>query len=185
MAERPPPDEKASATTASDDAYLAVARVVSAHGIHGDVRCALLTDFPERFKRGLHLYLGDKRKLHEVERARVDRKGIVLKLSDVEDRVAAEALRGALLAVEEKDAVRLPRGTYFWHQIIGLRVRTTEGEVLGTVAEILETGSADVYVVRPDPPAQGELLLPAITDVVQNIDIEQGEITVVLIEGLG
>ncbi len=180
MADRPSSD-----ATPLDDAYLAVARVVGAHGLRGEVRCSLLTDFPDRFKRGLRLYVGDRREVREVERARVDRKGVVLKLSDVENRDDAEALCGALLAVADKDAVRLPRGTYFWHQIIGLRVRTTDGQALGTVADILETGSADVYIVRPDPPAQGELLLPAIKDVVQKIDLEAGEMTVTLIEGLG
>jgi 16S rRNA processing protein RimM len=184
MADRPLPDET-SPQDAAQDAYLAVARVVAAHGVRGDVRCAILTDFPERFKRGLGIFVGAKRVPHQIERARLDHKGVVLKLSEVDDRDAAEALRGAELCVAEKDAVRLPRGTYFWHQIIGLRVRTTEGQVLGTVADILETGSADVYVVQPDPPAQGELLLPAIKDVVQNIDLRQGEITVALIEGLG
>ncbi len=168
-----------------EDAYLAVARVVAAHGIRGEVRCSLLTDFPERFKKGLRLYVGDERTPHEVERARVDRKGVVLKLTAVDQRSDAEALRGALLCVTETDAVRLPRGSYFWHEIIGLRVRTTDGRYLGKVAEIMETGSADVYVVRPDPPARGELLLPAIKDVVRAIDLGQGEMTVTLIEGLG
>ncbi len=179
MADRSVPD-----AAPPDDGYLAVARVVAAHGIRGDVRCSLLTDFPERFKRGLRLYVGDERAPHEVERARVDRKGVLLKLSGVDRRDDAETLRGALLCVAEKDAVRLPRGSYFWHDIIGLRVRTTEGRELGKVAEIMETGSADVYVVRPDPPDRGELLLPAIKDVVQKIDLEQGEMTVALIEGL-
>ena len=180
MADRPPSDGMPT-----DDAYLAVARVVAAHGIRGEVRCALLTDFPDRFKRGLRVFVGAERVIYEVDRARLDKKGVVLKLSGVEERDAAEALRGQELAVAEKDAVRLPRGTYFWHQVIGLRVRTTEGQALGTVADILETGSADVYVVRRDSPEEGELLLPAIKDVVQKIDLRRGEMTVTLIEGLG
>jgi 16S rRNA processing protein RimM len=167
------------------DGYLAVAHVVGVHGIRGDLRCVLLTDFPDRFKRGLRIFLGDEHSPHEVERARLERNRVVLKLNGVDSRTDAEALRGATIFVAEGDAVRLPRGSYFWHQIIGLRVRTAGGKVLGTVAEIIETGSNDVYVVRRSPPDSGELLLPAIKDVVRKIDLARGEITVELLEGLG
>jgi 16S rRNA processing protein RimM len=180
MADHPAPDVPAPA-----DGYLAVARIVGAHGIRGEVRCALLTDFPERFKRGLHVFLGDERNAREVERARLERNRVLLKLNGVDSRTDAEALRGATIFVAEADAVRLPRGSYFWHQIIGLRVRTTDGRALGSVAEIIETGSNDVYVVRGKPPDHGELLLPAIKDVVRKIDLARGEITVELLEGLG
>jgi 16S rRNA processing protein RimM len=104
-----------------------------------------------------------------------------LKLAGIDDRTAAEAMRGALVRVPIEQAVELPPGSYFWHEIVGLRVQDTRGRALGTVAEVLATGSNDVYVVRS---AEGELLLPAIKDVVRAIDREHGVMTVELIPGL-
>jgi 16S rRNA processing protein RimM len=179
MADRPPAEPSADAAD-----YLVVAHVAAAHGVRGDVRCVLVTDFPERFKPGLQVYLSEDHIPYEVERARVDRNRVILKLVGVDSRDDAEALRGKTVFVPETDAVRLPRGAYFWHQIIGLRVRTTSGELLGSVAAIMETGANDVYVVRKEPPERGELLLPAIKDVIKKIDLRRGEITVELLEGL-
>jgi len=105
-----------------------------------------------------------------------------LKLAGIEDRTAAETLRGALVRVPIEQAVRLPPGSYFWHEIVGLHVQDTRGRALGSVAEVLPTGSNDVYVVRS---AEGDLLLPAIKDVVRAIDRERGVMTVELIPGLG
>jgi 16S rRNA processing protein RimM len=164
--------------------YLVVAHVVGAHGVHGDLRCVLVTDFPKRFKPGLQVYLSDAHVPYEVERARVDRNRVILKLIGVDSRNDAEGLRGKTVFVPETAAVRLPRGTYFWHQIVGLRVRTADGQALGSVAEVMETGANDVYVVRKEPPERGELLIPAIKDVIKKIDLKRGEITVELLEGL-
>lgn len=166
-------------------AYLDVARVVRAHGVRGELRCELLTDFPRRFKPGLRVFVGEEHTPYVVERARLQRGHLLLKLAGVESRSEAEALQGAIVRVSESDAVRLPRGSYFWHQIIGLQVRTTDGQVLGSVIDILQTGSNDVYVVRREAAGQGDLLLPAIRDVIQTIDLDRGEMTVRLLEGLG
>ena len=77
--------------------------------------------------------------------------------------------------------MQLPPDSFFWHQIIGLTVRTVDGQELGKIAEIMETGSNDVYVVKSD---ERELLLPAIKDVVREIDLTSGVMTVELLEGL-
>lgn len=161
--------------------YLAVARVVGAHGIRGEVRCEVITDFPERLKRTERLYLGEDHTPIAIERARLDRHGAILKLGGVASRDDAERLRGRMLYVAEADAVKLPGDSYFWHQIIGLRVRSDAGEDLGQVAEIIPTGSNDVYVVRADG---REILLPAIKDVVREIDLAGGIMTVHMMEGL-
>ena len=86
-----------------------------------------------------------------------------------------------MLYVPVSEAVPLPGDSYFWHQIIGLKVRSDAGQELGEVADIMQTGSNDVYVVRKD---STELLLPAIKDVVQEIDLTGGVMTVHLMEGL-
>ena len=127
------------------------------------------------------MLVGDSDELRRVERQRLHGDRVILKLAGIDDRTAAEAMRGALVRVPIEQAVKLPPGSYFWHEIVGLRVQDTRGRALGTVAEVLATGSNDVYVVRS---AEGELLLPAIKDVVRAIDREHGVMTVELIPGL-
>jgi len=165
----------------SPEPFLAVARIVSAHGIHGEVRCEIITDFPERFRRTTQLYAGDQHVPLVVERVRLDKHRAILKLAGIDTRDAAERLRGQILSVPEAEAVKLPPGTYFWHDIVGMTVRTGAGDEVGVVEEILPTGGNDVYVVRT--PA-GEVLIPAIKDVVRGIDLVNGVMTVELIEGL-
>ena len=163
------------------DSFLAVARIAAAHGVRGEVRCEVLTDFPDRFASTKHVYGGADRHIISIVRVRRVRTGVLLKLEGVDTRNDAEQLRGMVLYVKDTDAVSLPADTYFWHQIVGLHVRTLDGQELGVIADILPTGSNDVYVVRGDG---REILLPAIHDVVRNIDLDNGCMTVELLEGL-
>ncbi len=162
--------------------FLAVARVLSPHGVRGEVRCQLLTDFPERFARTRELFIDLGNRRLSVERSRLQRGNVILKLVGFESRSDAGTLAGKELLVPESEAVRLPSDTYFWHQIVGLKVETLAGESLGRVAEILRTGANDVYVVRGEQ--QREVLIPAVDDVVREIDLERGVVVIDPIEGL-
>lgn len=180
------------------DAFLVVARVLRAHGTGGEVSCEIVTEFPQRFRRTKRLFLtppagpgrgeplaGATPRPYAVSRARITphrgHSGVILSLEGVPDRDAAEALRGWLVQVPEGEAWKLPSGRFYWHQIVGLRVVTTEGEELGTVSEILETGANDVYVVKG---SGGERLIPAIKQVVTEIAPDRGEMVVSLIPGM-
>jgi len=116
-----------------------------------------------------------------LERHRLQGGRLILKLEGIEDRPAAETLRGALIRVPLCQAVKLPPGTYYWHEILGLLVQDESGRQLGNVVDILQTGSNDVYVVEAE---KGQLLLPAIKDVVRSVDLKRGEMIVELIPGL-
>jgi 16S rRNA processing protein RimM len=147
----------------------------------------VLTDFPRRFASTARVFLsaggpsGTSRQAFTVQRARLQGHFVLLKLEGLDTRAAAERWRNALVDVPAEERVPLPRGHYFWEDIIGLTVRTEDGEELGRVREILETGANDVYVVDTE---RGELLVPAIKDVVKRIDPEQGEMVVELLEGM-
>jgi 16S rRNA processing protein RimM len=106
---------------------------------------------------------------------------VVLKLAGVGDASAAAKLRNADLHVPIEEAVPLPDGQYYVHQIVGLEVWTDTGRLLGPVMEVLRTGSNDVYVVRS---GKGELLLPAIDQVVKQVDLPERRIVVSLLPGL-
>ena len=173
-----------------DPSFLTVARVARPHGAAGDLACEIITEFPQRFRRVKHLYLAAARSgqpptRREVQRARLARRGqtdqLLLKLDGVDDRNAAEALRGALVQVPESQAWKLPRGRFYQHQIVGLQAISTHGRHLGQVRDVLETGANDVYVVQT---TSGELLLPAVKDVVKEISPERGVMVVELLPGM-
>jgi 16S rRNA processing protein RimM len=145
------------------------------------LKCRIVTDFPaRRFRRGNTVVVDGVS--HTIEKARVQALTVLLKLEDVPDRDAAETFRGKEIQIRVEDAVALPKGQYFWHQVIGLRVEdATTHEPLGEVADILETGANDVYVVRG---GRGEILVPAIKDVVKEIDPAAGRMLIQPLPGL-
>ena len=152
---------------------MAVGQVAAPWGVRGDVKVLPLTDFPERFQRAAALWVRGRR--HEVRRSRWSRGLVYLRLVGIDSRDSAEELRDALLEVPESDLTPLPEGQYYRFQVIGLEVRTPEGRSLGRVVEIIATGSNDVYVVRGGP---RELLIPAIEDVVLEVDVQGGRLVV-------
>lgn len=184
-ADRAPAPSGAAAGGAPEElpGRLAVARVVAPHGIRGEVKAELLTDFPERFRRLKRVFVGaSDRALHLVRhRLDEDERFVYLSFKEITDRTAAEALRNQLLTIPEAEAVPLPEGHYYVHQIVGLRVITDTGEELGRVRDVLHTGANDVYVI--DGP-RGEVLLPAIPEVILDVDLDQGILRVHLLEGL-
>jgi len=138
-----------------------------------------LTDFPERFEPGCSLYVDGV--AYAVERCRWHRGKAYIRLSGIDSATAAEALRQRFLEVPEEELKPLSEGEYYQFQIVGLDVRTTEGQPLGKVTQILSTASNDVFVVRGEG---GELLIPALEDVIKAIDLDGGWMEVELVEGL-
>ena len=162
-----------------------VGKIVNTHGIRGDVRVMPTTDFVvERFAKGQDLYLqqaGEPLKLI-VESARQHKGFILVKFVGYDNINDVQAFRDHELMVSGKDQQPLEDGQYYYHQIIGLSVKTVDGEELGTIKEILSPGANDVWVVQRD--GKKDLLLPVIDDVVKDVDLDAGEVTVELMEGL-
>ncbi len=158
-----------------------MAQVLGAHGIRGELKCRIVTDFPSRrFKRGNTVLI--RGEPHKVQGARIQGGTVLLKLEDVSDRDVAVALRGAEIEVPTEQAVSLPKGQFYWHQVIGLRVEdATSHEPLGEVTDIIETGANDVYIVKGN---KGEILVPAIKDVVKQIDPAAGRMLIQPLPGM-
>ena len=150
-------------------------------GVRGEVKVEILTDWPERFALLEYVYLGEGAIPYRLEWFRLHRRYALLKVAGCDDRNAAEALREQLVQIPPGEAMPLDEDEYYVHQIEGLEVWTDEGESLGRVVEVLFTGSNEVYVVRGP---QGEVLIPAIADVVLQVDLEGGKLIVRLMEGL-
>jgi 16S rRNA processing protein RimM len=159
------------------DGLIAVGRIAAPHGLRGEVRVHLETDFPHRFETLREAYVvhdGIARRVG-LSGARPHRGGLLLTLEGVGDVEAAARLRGAIIAVPREDLVPLPAGEYYIFDIIGLRVRTVDGRDLGTVAEVMRGAAHDIYVVRGDA---GEWLVPARRAVVRQIDVAAREMVV-------
>ncbi len=161
--------------------YLIIGRVLKPWSYHGELKIEILTEFPNRFASLRQVFLGDDAKSFSVERARLHGNAALLKLTGIDSSEAGDKLRGLLVQVAVEDAVKLPKGKLYIYQLIGLRVVTVDGAALGEIAEVLDTGANDVYIVRE---GNREILIPAIEDVVKEISLERGEIVVKLMEGL-
>jgi 16S rRNA processing protein RimM len=160
------------------DEPIVVARITAAHGIRGEVKAEPLTDFPERFERGSKLWLAGIERT--VEQGRWQGRGVILKLRGIDTRNDAEALRGEVLTVPELAELD-EEGAFYIHDLIGLRVEDTTGAELGKLHDVITTGATDVYVIRG---LGGELLLPALDDVVTSVDLKARRIVVDVPEGL-
>lgn len=163
--------------------YFAIGRIVGAHGIRGEVKVTVMTDYPERFRPGARIYLGMAEACAptEIQTVRAHKGVLLVKLSTVPDRNLAETLQGQYLLIPADQAMPLAEHEYYVHDLIGLAVESTAGEALGVLTEILFTGANDVYVVVG--PA-GETLLPALRDVIIGVDLAARKMTVALPPGL-
>ena len=159
--------------------YVAIGRVGAPWGVRGAVRTLPLTDRRRQLAAGRTVTVAGEPRT--IVSARWQKGMVYLRFSGIDDREAASALRGRLLAVEESELPPLPEGHYYRFQLIGLAVISTDGEELGRVTEVLSTGANDVYVVRGD---RGELLLPATDEVVREIDLEAGRMLIEALPGL-
>lgn len=170
-----------SAGSQNRPSHLVIGRILAPHGVKGEVQAEILTDFPDRFGSLKTVYLGEEFHSVVIEGHRFHKNRVILKLAGFKDRNEARALRGKLIYVPVEEGMPLKEDEYYLYQIVGLEVWTNEGKFLGCVDEILFTGGNDVYVVRD---GDQEVLIPAVSDVVKEVDISEGRLTVQLMEGL-
>jgi len=164
------------------DSFLVIGEITKPHGVRGEVRVLPHTDLPERFTWLETVYLGEHNPQPvAVEGARLHKGMVLLKLSGYDYRDQAETLRGQWLQIPESEAIPLEEGEFYLYQLEGLQVLTDDGRYLGTVAQIIETGANNVFVVRD---GSQEYLIPQITDVVREINFDEGRIIIQPLPGL-
>ncbi len=172
---------------APEPRFLVIGQVVGAHGVLGELKVQILTEDARRFGLLEQVYVGledEEPVAWSLEGYRLHTGRALLKLKGCDDRTAAAAMRGYLVQVPREEAIPLEEGEYFEHQILGLEVWTSAGELLGEVVDILYTAANEVYVVQGPNLGRRELLIPAIEDVVLEVDLEAGRLVVELLEGL-
>ncbi|MFH0991429.1 MAG: ribosome maturation factor RimM [bacterium] len=164
--------------------YIAIGKIVKSVGIRGEVKILPLTDDPERFFTVSAVWVGapaEPLKRHFIDSVRSDNKGVVLTLRGINDRTAADGQRNKFLFVPDSDSVAPRKGSYFIHDIIGMKVFTEENRELGVVEDVYQLPANDVWVVKR---GRNEIFLPAINDVIKSIDVQEKVIVIRMVEGL-
>jgi 16S rRNA processing protein RimM len=159
--------------------FIAIGEILSPWGTEGQLKIRVITDFPERFSPLSSVYI--KHKPMTIRSAIWQKDRVIIKLDSIDSYQKAKALQGQLIEIHHSQLKPLPDGQYYHFQLIGLEVRTTNGESLGNISQVLVTTGNDVYVVEG---SQGDILIPAVEGVVKSIDIKQGHMIIEAIEGL-
>ncbi len=162
--------------------YIVIGTVIASHGLRGAVVVYPETDFPERFATGAKMYLGDGDEQLTVRQSRpYKRDRLLVEFEEILSRDRAEKMRRRVLTIEGSAAATLDENSNYIFELEGMDVVTDEGERLGQLKQVLVTGANDVYVVAGPG---GEILLPAIREVILQVDVPGQRMVVHLLPGL-
>ena len=157
--------------------FLEAGQIVNTHGVRGEVKIQPWADSAE-FLRGLKkLYINGE--AYKLRGSFVHKECLIASLEGVDDVNAAMTLKGKTVCIDRAD-VKLPKGKYFLSDILGAKVVTEDGAEVGTLADVIENPTQNVYVVR----GETEHLIPAVPEFIRSVDTENGIVTVHLIEGM-
>ena len=165
--------------------YFEIGKITGTHGIRGTMRVFPTTEDPSRFERlkEIIVEIRGKRETFHIQKVAFHKQFVLLTVKEITDINVAELYKNGRILIPDAMAIPLGEDEYYNRDLYGLKVVTEEGEELGEITEIFPTGSNDVYVVKKDGKVK-ELLLPAIKDCIKNVDLENGVMTVKLLEGL-
>ena len=163
----------------SEIEFITIGEILAPWGNRGKLKVRSMTDFPQRFSPSSTIYIN--RQPATVDSVEWRKGKVIIKLNTIDSPEHAQKLRGQLVEISASQVYTLPEGQYYHFQLIGLEVWTIEGELLGTIADILTADSNDNYVVRQ---ANSEILIPAIEDVVKSIDLDKKRLVIEPIKGL-
>lgn len=160
--------------------------IASTHGLHGEVNVFPTTQDPQRFKKLkkviLHTNRGEEILL-DVQSARFFKKFVIVKFKQFDNINDVEKFRGCELTIDRKDAIKLEEGEYYCADLIGLRIIDEDGNELGTLSDVIQTGANDVYEM--DRKDGGEkVYIPVIRDCILEIKPEEGYIKIHVMDGL-
>lgn len=164
--------------------FLEIGQIVNTFGVKGMVKVVPFTDNVERFEQLKSVFLEKNNKIEEkeVEETKYHKNMILVRFKNIETIEEAEKYVNAYLKVDRENAIKLEDDEYFIADLLGSQVYTDENELLGKLEDIYNTGSNDIYVIKDEKGKQ--ILLPAIADVIKNIDVENQKIIVHILEGL-
>ena len=158
--------------------------ITQTHGVHGEVKVFPTTDDPERFLNLKYVFLDtgrEKMKL-TIQSVKFFKQFVILKFKGINNINDIEKYKRCPLLVDRENAVELEEDEYFISDMIGMNVLTEDGEILGTLKDVIETGANDVYIVNSKE--HGEVLIPAIKECILDVNVKEGRMLVHLMDGL-
>lgn len=163
---------------------LEIGKIVNTHGLRGEVKVVPWTDSPDDFEAVEKVFLKIKSEYMPltVKSVRYQKNNLIVKFREFDNINDVEAFKGATLYCDRDELGELPEGVYYIVDLIGLTVVSDEGDVVGVIADVFNTGANDIYDVKRE--GKKNLLLPVIDEVVKEIDMEKGQVTVHIMEGL-
>jgi 16S rRNA processing protein RimM len=167
------------------ESFLTIGKITGPHGVKGNLKIVSYTENLSVLEKDGRVFIrtpSGKIKAHIVKWAAPYKRGGLLSLEGVTDCDQADSLSGSEVLIRRSALPELEKGTFYWFELIGLRVWTTDGRLLGSITSIIQTGSNDVYVVKQDNDM--ETLIPALESVIIEIDLEKQTMRVNLPEGL-
>lgn len=169
-------NNNAGSPSISEPAFLILGRLRKPHGVHGEIPIEVYTQLLELLAPGRVVYIGADNRPFTIETTRRKQNLLLLKFFEIGDRTEASGLTNSYVSAHTSQLEPLPEGDYYTHQLLGLQVYEEDGACLGTLNEILVTGANDVYVVQNDDGQ--ETLIPATEEMILNVDINAGRMTV-------
>ncbi|GER94202.1 16S rRNA processing protein RimM [hot springs metagenome] len=163
------------------ESIVVIGRVMREWGLKGEMIVQPLTFDPERFLKlkDVFVQIQDIIEHKKLKSVKPYRNNILISIEECNTPEDVRRYRGALIKIKESESPKLPEGVYYHYQIVGLSVYTVDGNYLGKITSIFATGSNDVYIVNND---DREYLIPAIKDVIREIDLEARKMIVKLME---
>lgn len=166
------------------EGYLEIGQIVNTNGLKGFLKVKPLTDDITRFEKLKTIYIQKAKELigFKIQEIKYNKQSVLLKLEGIDDITEAEKYKNFYIKISKENAVELEKNSYFIVDIIGCQVYTDENEYLGNVVDVFQTGSNDVYTLKN---SEGkEILIPAIKEVIKNVDIKNKRIVIHLMDGL-
>ena len=163
---------------------LQVGVISSTHGVRGEVKVFPTTDDPERFLDLEYVFLdtGREKKKLTIQSVKFFKQFVILKFKGINNINDIERYKRCPLLVDRENAVELEEDEYFIADMIGMNVLTEDGEIFGTLKDVIETGANDVYIINSKK--HGEVLIPAIKECILDVNVKEGRMLVHLMEGL-
>ncbi|MCX7761563.1 MAG: ribosome maturation factor RimM [Candidatus Kryptonium sp.] len=161
-----------------------IGKILRPYGLKGQICVKPITDFVNRFKKLKRVYVGDNPievEEHYIVSSFLHNEEVILKFKNINDRTAAESFSGKFIYIPEEELLPLPEGFYYVHDLIGLKVYDVNGRKIGVITDVWLLPANDVYVVE----SKGkEILIPAISEVVKKVDLENKMVIIEPMEGL-
>lgn len=167
-----------------DNNLLEIGKIVNTHGLRGEIKVVAWMDYPEDFEELETVYLKTRKELIKltVKNVKYQKNNLIVKFSEFNDINEVEQYKNCVLYADREELGELPEGTHYIVDLIGLDVLNEDGEKLGVLKDVFNTGANDIYDVKRE--GKKNLLLPVIDDVVKEINVEGGYVKVHVLEGL-